>query len=172
VIKDIDIKLKGFRNKYDFVSLFMKATAMKDPETTNQEYSRYNPMNWLIFSGEKRMLRLMMRGGEPINFEDSRRITAMKYPRLTALVISASQGYATPSVAAMILEDVQNKQENGCEWLDACWRSQPIDMLRHVIKNRHYLVKSNNPYNSYKRAKAHVARYINSGVENEFAAWF
>ena len=39
-----------------------------------------------------------------------------RYPRITAHIIAESLGYATPTRAALILNDAKHRRENWCEW--------------------------------------------------------
>ncbi len=55
---------------------------------------------------------------------DSARDYLERYPRICAHVIAESLGYAVPLVAATILKDAHNDNENWCEWIDACLQQE------------------------------------------------
>ncbi len=91
------------------------------------------------------------------------------YPRITAHIIAESLGYATPSRAARILRDGAKRDENWCEWIDACYSGNALSAVQDAIRNRHthkgYMAE-------YKLARALVDRAVQQGVEPDFASWF
>lgn len=61
-----------------------------------------------------------------------------RYPCITAHIIAASLGYATPSLAAMILKDAKEGRKNYCEWIYSCYTSDPLKAVHNSIKRRPY----------------------------------
>jgi hypothetical protein len=92
-----------------------------------------------------------------------------RYPRLCAHVICESLGYATPSVAAMIVKDAHNGQENWCEWIDACYRRRPEKAVKDAVRNR---ARHSGYMSEYRRALAIVQRANTDGSEPMLASWF
>jgi hypothetical protein len=92
-----------------------------------------------------------------------------RFPRITAHVIAHSLGYATPSKAASILRNAHRREPNYCEWIDACYRGDPLPAVRQAIKGRHF---HKGYMAEYRLAKALVDRAIDSGDEPTFASWF
>lgn len=91
------------------------------------------------------------------------------YPRITAHIIAESLGYATPSCAARILRDGAKREENWCEWIDACYGGNALKAVQDAIRNRHchkgYMAE-------YKLARALVERARREDEEPIFASWF
>ncbi len=84
-------------------------------------------------------------------------------------MLSKSLGYALPAVAAQILKDAKDGNENWCEWICSCYSKNPRPAVEAAIRNRHhhegYLA-------SYQRALAIVRRATDTGDEPIFASWF
>lgn len=95
--------------------------------------------------------------------------TMKKYPLITAHIIAESLGYATPTVAARILKDAREGRQNYCEWIDACYKCDPLRAVHDAIRYRHnhsgYMAE-------FKYAKALVEKSIKDGEEPELASWF
>ena len=92
-----------------------------------------------------------------------------RYPRICAHIIAESLGYATPSLAAKILQDAHRGEANWCEWIAACYRCDPRPALQKAIKNRHH---HEGYMASYRQALQIVRHAIDSGDEPLFASWF
>ncbi len=92
-----------------------------------------------------------------------------RYPRICAHIIAESLGYATPGVAASILKDAHEGNENWCEWIYSCYERDPHRALRDSIRNRHahegYMA-------SYPLALSIVRRQLDTGERPTFASWF
>lgn len=95
--------------------------------------------------------------------------TMKKYPRITAHIIAESLGYATPTCAAKILKDAREGRENWCEWIDACYKRNPLNAVRDSISRRHH---HTGYMASYRTAKILVEKSIKDGNEPELASWF
>jgi hypothetical protein len=95
--------------------------------------------------------------------------TMKKYPLITAHIIAESLGYATPTCAARILKDAREGRENYCEWIDVCYKCDPLKAVQDAIRFRHnhsgYMAE-------FKYAKALVEKSIKDGEEPELASWF
>ena len=92
-----------------------------------------------------------------------------RYPRITAHIIAESLGYAVPLVAARILKDAKEGQENWCEWIDACYNRDPTPAVKQAIKNRH----SHKGYMaSYDLALRIVRHQLDTGESPLLASWF
>ncbi len=92
-----------------------------------------------------------------------------RYPRICAHVIAESLGYATPGVAASILKDAHEGNENWCEWIYSCYDRDPGRAVRDAIRRRHlhegYMA-------SYQQALGIVRRQIETGEGPTLASWF
>ena len=93
----------------------------------------------------------------------------VRYPRICAHIIADSLGYAMPLVAAQILKDAKEGNENWCERIYSCYNRQPGLAVERAIKNRHthhgYMA-------SYELAYKIVRRQIDHGESPMFASWF
>jgi len=92
-----------------------------------------------------------------------------RYPRTCAHIIAESLGYATPSLAATILKDAKEGNENWCEWIDSCYRRDPRPAVEQAIKNRHH---HHGYMASYEQALRVIRRKLDDGEEPLFASWF
>lgn len=92
-----------------------------------------------------------------------------RYPRLTAHVICASLGYATPSTAARIIADAKAGRENYCEWIYACYKGDPRNAVRHAFELRHH---HRGYMADYQQARLLVERAIATSKEPLFGSWF
>ena len=92
-----------------------------------------------------------------------------RYPRICAHVIAESLGYAVPLVAATILKDAHNNNENWCEWIDACYNKNPRIAVQNAIKNRH---RHEGYMASYDLALKIVRHQIDTGESPLLASWF
>ena len=92
-----------------------------------------------------------------------------QYPKICAHIIAESLGYAMPTVAARILKDAKEGNENWCEWIDACYQRDPKPAVERAIKNRHthsgYMA-------SYDLALKIVQRQLDTGESPQLASWF
>jgi len=103
------------------------------------------------------------------NHERSLNQIMQSYPRITAHIICASLGYATPSCAAGILKTLIEGKKNYCEWIYCCHAGNPKPAVERAIRGRH----SHHGFMSdYTLAKALVDENIKSGNEPIFASWF
>lgn len=93
----------------------------------------------------------------------------VRWPCLTAHLIAESLGYATPTMAALIILDARSRQPNFCEWISACYRTDAAKAVADAIRSRHY---HKGYMAEYKLAKALVDRAIKDGSEPIFASWF
>jgi hypothetical protein len=91
------------------------------------------------------------------------------YPRVVAHVIAQSNGYAQPSVAALIVRDAIERRKNYCEWIYSCYDADPLRAVQHAIRNRH---RHKSFLDDYVKAKALVDHAIATGEEPHFASWF
>jgi hypothetical protein len=92
-----------------------------------------------------------------------------RYPRLCSHIIAESLGYATPSLAAMILRDAKQGKENWCEWIYSCYERNPSKAVESAIRNRHH---HRGYMAEYRLALRIVRRAIDEGQEPMFASWF
>lgn len=92
-----------------------------------------------------------------------------KYPRICAHIIAESLGYATPTVAAIILKDAAEGRENWCEWIYSCYDKNPRRAVEHAISKRH---THRGHMGSYQDALELVKRANETGQEPMFASWF
>ena len=91
------------------------------------------------------------------------------YPRISAHIIAESLGYAVPLLAARILKDAKEGQENCCEWIHACHNKDPRPAVQGAIKNRH----SHKGYMaSYDLALRIVRHQLDAGESPLLASWF
>lgn len=92
-----------------------------------------------------------------------------KYPRICAHIIAESLGYAVPLVAARVLKDATEGNENWCEWIYSCYQRDPRLAVERAIRNRHthagYMA-------SYRQALQLVRRQLDTGESPLFASWF
>ncbi len=92
-----------------------------------------------------------------------------RYPRICSHIIAESLGYAMPLVAAGILKDAKEGNENWCEWIYSCCDKNPRIAVAAAIRNR----ETHEGYMaSYARAYAIVRREIERGEGPLFASWF
>lgn len=92
-----------------------------------------------------------------------------RYPRLTAHMICESLGYCTPSSAARILWDAHRREQNHCEWIASCYRSDPLPAARQCWETRRY---HRGFMADYRSAKRLVDIANQSGAEPLLASWF
>ena len=92
-----------------------------------------------------------------------------RYPRITAHIIAESLGYATPTRAAVILNDTKHRRENWCEWIYSCYGRDPLKAVQDAIRNRHH---HKGYMSEYRHARALVDRAIKDGAEPLLASWF
>ena len=92
-----------------------------------------------------------------------------RYPRITAHIIAESLGYATPTRAALILNDAKHRRENWCEWIYSCYACNPLKAAEDSIRNRHH---HKGYMAEYTLAKALVDRALKDGAEPILASWF
>jgi len=169
-MKELQFKMKGFRDMHEVYFMITMATCKKE-DADKKEEKMHRIFNWAFFNGKKKWLKHILNGGEYIDFSNRCQSIGRDYPRLTSLVIAFSDSYATPSTAAMILGDVQNRQENWCEWLYSCWDKNPTAMLKAAIKNRHHY-KGNMYYDNLAEAQAKVVKWTTTDKEPLFASKF
>ncbi len=92
-----------------------------------------------------------------------------RYPRICGHIIAESLGYAVPLVAAQILKDAKEGNENWCEWIYSCCDKNPRIAVAAAIRNR----ETHEGYMaSYARAYAIVRREIETDESPLFASWF
>ncbi len=60
-----------------------------------------------------------------------------RYTRICAHIIAESLGYAPPLVAATILKDAREGNENWCEWIYSCYNRDPCPAVEGAIRSRH-----------------------------------
>lgn len=65
-----------------------------------------------------------------------------RFPLLAARVIDRSNGYASPQLAAQILDDARAGRSNGCEWLMCCYGCDPRRLVRQLYRDRHLYTRS------------------------------
>lgn len=99
----------------------------------------------------------------------TREAVARRWPRLTAHLIAASLGYATPSTAAAIILDAIRGHENYSELILACFGADPRKAVVHAIRGRH---GHHGFMAEFKLAKALVDRFNATREEPMFASWF
>lgn len=92
-----------------------------------------------------------------------------RYPRLCSHIIAESLGYATPSLAAMVLKDAKQGKENWCEWIYSCYDRNPRKAVEAAIRNRNH---HTGYMAEYRLALRIVRRAIDEGQEPMFASWF
>lgn len=92
-----------------------------------------------------------------------------RYPRLVAHLICASLGYATPTLAAIILRDAKLRRPNHCEWIASCYGGDALQPVRHAIQGRH---RHHGYMADYAQAKSLVDHVNRDGEEPFFASWF
>ena len=92
-----------------------------------------------------------------------------RYPRICSHIIAESLGYATPSLAAMILRDAKQGKDNWCEWIYSCYERNPRRPVEAAIRNRHH---HRGYMADYRVALQIVRRAIDEGKEPMFASWF
>ena len=76
-------------------------------------------------------------GMKPNQIESAQDIMR-RYPCLTAHLIAESLGYATPTKAALIIRDAKYREQNWCEWIAACYQSDPQEAVRDAFRHRHH----------------------------------
>lgn len=92
-----------------------------------------------------------------------------RYPRMCAHIIAESLGYATPRLAASILKDAKEGNENWCEWIYSCYRRDPRPAVERAIRNRHH----HEGYMAcYELALQIIRRELETGEGPMFASWF
>ena len=92
-----------------------------------------------------------------------------RYPRVCALVIAYSLGYATPGCAANILQDAHLRRQNWCEWIASAYGCDPRPAVAGAIRSRHHL---RGYMADYQSALAIVRRANERGDHPLFASWF
>ena len=91
-----------------------------------------------------------------------------RWPRICAHIIAESLGYATPLSAARILLNAKKGQQDWCEWVSACFNSDPRLPVQNAIRRRHY---HRGYMADYRLAKKIVeAELVGKGPV--FASWF
>ena len=93
----------------------------------------------------------------------------MRYPALTAHVICASLGYATPTRAAFIIRAYKYGLTDYCEWVYTYWNGDPEGAIRSAWIGRH---THEGFMADYDHARALVDRAITQDREPVFASWF
>jgi hypothetical protein len=93
----------------------------------------------------------------------------LRWPCVCAHIICESLGYATPTMAACILYDAANGNENHCEWITCCSNSDPKPAVKTAIATRHY---HRGYMADYKSALHLVIAKIILDYEPTFASWF
>jgi hypothetical protein len=92
-----------------------------------------------------------------------------RFPNLVAHIICESLGYATPTHAASILQRAILGDPDYCEWIDACWKCNPVGPVRRAITGRHHHAGY---MASFKLARALVQHYLDEHEQPVFASWF
>ncbi len=100
---------------------------------------------------------------------ESRREYLRTYPRLCAHIVAESLGYATPSLAASILKDAREGNDNYCEWILTCYDGDSRPAVEKAIRNRHH---HHGPMASYELALRIVRRELATGQGPLLASWF
>ncbi len=90
-------------------------------------------------------------------------------PRLVAHVIAESLGYASPTLAARLVECGAAGRENWCEWILACYGGDARKAVRSAIRNR----RSHRGYMAeVGQALALVRHTAQHGDPTLFGSWF
>ncbi len=92
-----------------------------------------------------------------------------RYPRICGHIIAESLGYAVPLVAARILKDAKEGNENWCEWIYSCYDRDPRPAVEGAIRDRHH---HRGYMAEYQQALAIVRRRLETGKGPVFASWF
>jgi hypothetical protein len=92
-----------------------------------------------------------------------------RFPNIVAHIICESLGYATPIHAASILQRAIQGDPDYCEWIDACYKCNPVKPVRDSIHRRHHHTGF---MSSFKMARALVQHYLDNQREPMFASWF
>jgi hypothetical protein len=92
-----------------------------------------------------------------------------KYPALTAHVICASLGYATPSLAARIVRNAKWGLPTFCEWISAHYGGDSRGAVRLAWLGRGH---HRGFMADYGYARMLVDHAIESGKEPKLASWF
>ena len=92
-----------------------------------------------------------------------------RWPRLCAHLICHSLGYATPSKAASIVLAAARREKHYCEWINACYRDDPLPAVQGTIRNRHHHYGYMADYGLARRL---VQEAIAHGDPCIFASWF
>jgi len=94
-----------------------------------------------------------------------------RWPRLCAHVIAESLGYASPRLAAQIVNAVHTGEHRQaiCEWICACFGGDPVKAVQTAIRNRHY---HKGFMSSYQAARKLVELAVERQVEPLFGSWF
>jgi len=93
-----------------------------------------------------------------------------RYPRIVGHIICDSLGYAMPLVAARILANAMNGEENWCEWIYSCYGRDPRKAVRSAIERRQH---HSGYMAEYFNAMVLIGRELEGiGDPNAFAAWF
>jgi len=92
-----------------------------------------------------------------------------RYPRICAHIVAESLGYAIPRVAAQILKDAKEGNENWCEWIYSCYNRDHKPAVEQAIKNRH---KHRGYMASYDLALRIVRHELDTGEGPSLASWF
>ena len=94
------------------------------------------------------------------------------YPRCCAQVISVSNGYATPEVAARIVQDAVAGRENWCEWIYSCYGRDARKCVREALSGLgRKRERRATGFSGLKRGEQAVAKAL-LGFESGLAAWF
>lgn len=115
------------------------------------------------------MKRGVMTRGESDKDQESGLDYLARYPRICAHIIADSLGYATPRVAARILQDATEGKQNYCEWIYSCYNADPRPAVAQAIRFRHghsgYMA-------SYQKALTIVRHETKTGEGPLLASWF
>ncbi|HIE38846.1 MAG TPA: hypothetical protein EYP77_07240 [Anaerolineae bacterium] len=90
------------------------------------------------------------------------------FPNLVAHIICASQGYATPTMAAIILCDALHGRGNDYEWIDASFGGDPRLAVVRAING---MSAHKTPMADFRRAFPLVQHAL-KGQEPALASWF
>ena len=92
-----------------------------------------------------------------------------RWPRLCAHLICHSLGYATPTKAASIGLAAALREKHYCEWINACYRDDPLPAVQGAIRNR---LHHPGYMADYGLARRLVQEAIAHGDPCIFASWF
>ncbi len=97
------------------------------------------------------------------------RVVMALWPRTVAHVVAGSLGYATPTVAALIVADARARRRNWCEWIDACHGGDAHAAVAGCVRQR---AGHRSPMRDFEQALALVREAVASGKEPLLASWF